>query len=147
MGPTLENYEGYAAYVNTFTYLICQVGLGNISSLDGFKSSKVDIVPADFAGNLLVVLGGREQGNKVEFVNLSTTTRNYITLREFVELCGEAWREYGEKPRKVSIVETKLGQKLKHKTERLPSEVKKRLGGMLDVVSWKIDGQRQSLEQ
>lgn len=83
---------------------------------------------------------------KADIINLSTTTRNYITLQQFIDFNRQAWREYGEKPAKVRIVQTELGQKLKHMSERLPSEVKKRLGSMLDMVSWKIDGQRESRE-
>ena len=60
--------------------------MGNINSLDGLKNNKVDIVPTDFATNLLLVLAGKNQMAKAEVVNLSTTTRNYITLQQFVEI-------------------------------------------------------------
>ena len=106
MGPTLLNYEGYSGELTSLSYLICQVGMGNITSLDGLKNNKIDIVPTDFAANLLLVLAGKHQNSKAEVVNLSTTTRNYITLQQFIEISREAWREYGEKPGKVKIVES-----------------------------------------
>lgn len=116
MGPTIINHEGYSTHLNNFSYLICQVGLGNIKSLDGVKSNKIDVVPCDFASNLLIVLAARIQTIKAEVINLSTTTRNYVTLQQFIEYSQEAWREYGEKPAKIRIVETEWGQQLKHKT-------------------------------
>ena len=92
LGPTLLNYEGYSGELTSLSYLICQVGMGNITSLDGLKSNKIDIVPTDYASNLLVVLAGKQQNSKAEVVNLSTTTRNYITLQQFIEISREAWR-------------------------------------------------------
>jgi hypothetical protein len=95
LGPTLANYQGYSSELGTLTYLVCQVGLGNIHSLDGLKATKIDMVPTDFASNLLLVLSAKPQPSRSEVVNLSTTSRNYITLQQFVEYAREAWREYG----------------------------------------------------
>jgi hypothetical protein len=61
LGPTIINHEGYSLHLNNLAYLICQVGLGKITSLDGIKSNKIDIVPNDFASNLMIVLAARNQ--------------------------------------------------------------------------------------
>lgn len=143
LGPTITNYEGYLTHMSPFAYLICQTGLGLVRSLEGVGSNKIDVVPTDYASHLMLVLAAREQTTRVETLNLSTTTRNFITLRQFVEVCLEAWREYGEKVKSIGIVETEWGRKLRSGGERLPSQVKKRLGNLLGVVSWKIEGQRE----
>lgn len=59
---------------------MCEVGLGKIRSVDGVRSNKIDVVPTDYASNLLLVLAARETAARVETVNLSTSTRHYITL-------------------------------------------------------------------
>ena len=61
LGPTLNNFEGYSSELTSLTYLICQVGLGNITSLDGLKANKIDIIPTDFATNLLLILSIKNQ--------------------------------------------------------------------------------------
>jgi hypothetical protein len=45
----------------------------------------------------------------------------------------------------IRIVETEWGRKLQSKSERLPSAAKRRLGTLLGVVSWKIEGQKEEL--
>ena len=95
LGPTLSHHEGYMSSLTSLTYLMCQVGLGKISSLDGHKNNKVDLVPADYATNLLLVHSCKETASRAEVINLSTSMRNYITLQQFVEISIEAWREYG----------------------------------------------------
>lgn len=52
----------------------------------------------------MLVLAARTQSLKAEVINLSTNTRNYITLQQFIDISQEAWREYGEKPTKIRIV-------------------------------------------
>ena len=78
--------------------------MGHITALDGLRNNKIDIVPTDFAANLLLVLAFKQPAQKCETINLSTTTRNFLTLQQFIETSQEAWREYGEKPSKIKIV-------------------------------------------
>ena len=61
------------------------MGLGHITSLDGNKECKVDIVPTDFASHLLLILATRDSSSRAEVINLSTSTRNYITLQQLVD--------------------------------------------------------------
>jgi hypothetical protein len=65
LGPSITNYEGYTVKFNYFTYLIYQIGTGLIKNLDGNKSNRVDIVPADYASNLLIILAGKQSNFKV----------------------------------------------------------------------------------
>ena len=80
LGPTIGNFEGYTTRFNYFTYLIYQMGTGLIRNIDGNKLNKVDIVPNDHVANFLLVLSARNNGLKAETINLSTSTRNYVTL-------------------------------------------------------------------
>ena len=76
---------------NNFTYLIYQMGTGLVRNIDGNKSTKLDIVPNDYVSNFLVVLAARQSPFKAETVNLSTSTRNYVTLEQFLNTGREAW--------------------------------------------------------
>jgi hypothetical protein len=138
LGPTIIDYEGYLTKFNYFTYLVYQMGNGMIKNIDGNRQNKVDIVPSDFVANFLIVVSLRKNSSRAETLNLSTCTRNYITLQQFLKYGQEAWEEYGKKVPKISVVENKLLRRLKHSSELLPSEIKRRLGSVLDVVSWKI---------
>jgi hypothetical protein len=66
------------------TYLLCQVGMGHIMSLNGLRNNKIDLIPTDYAGNLFIVLAFQSQSQKQDIINLSTTTRNPITLQQFL---------------------------------------------------------------
>lgn len=112
LGPTLTHFEGYTLKFNYFTYLIYQVGTGLLRNIEGNKSNKLDIVPTDYVSNFLLVLASRSC-LKGETVNLSTSTRNYVTLQQFINTAREAWQEYGEKTRQTTVTETVWGRKLK----------------------------------
>lgn len=56
------------------------MGTGLIRNIDGNKLNKVDIVPNDHVANFLLVLSARNNVLKAETINLSTSTRNYVTL-------------------------------------------------------------------
>lgn len=146
LGPTYGTFEGYTNRFNYFLYLAYQIGTGLIQNLDGNKMNKVDIVPNDHVASLLLVLSARNSGLKAETINLSTSTRNYVTLEQFLIYCKDAWQEQGAKPPKITITESKFGRRLNHARQLLPSEVKKRVGSWLDVVSWKIEGNRAQHE-
>ena len=79
------------------------MGTGLIRNINGNKLNKVDIVPNDYVANFLLVLSARNKGLKAETINLSTSTRNYITLQQYTAYCQEAWQEQGAKPSKVTI--------------------------------------------
>jgi hypothetical protein len=64
LGPTIINFEGYTTRFNYFTYLVYQMGTGLIRNLDGNKFNKIDIVPSDYAVNLLLVLSVRSSALK-----------------------------------------------------------------------------------
>lgn len=121
LGPTIADYEGYLTKFNYFTYLVYQMGNGMIKNIDGNKQNKVDIVPSDYVANFLLVVSLRKSSSKAETLNLSTSTRNYITLQQFLKYGQEAWEEYGKKAPKISVVENKLLRKLKHSSDLLPS--------------------------
>ena len=59
LGPTVANYEGRLCQPSPFAYLLCQAGLGLIRSLEGVGSTKVDVVPTDYASHLMLVLAVR----------------------------------------------------------------------------------------
>lgn len=103
LGPTIIDFEGWTAKFNYFTYLVYQMGTGLIRNIDGNKLNKIDIVPNDYAVNLLLVLSIRNSELKAETVNLSTSTRNYITLQQYLAYCQDAWEEYGTKSSKITI--------------------------------------------
>ena len=65
---------------NYFTYLIYQMGTGLIRNIDGHRQNKIDIIPNDYVSNLILVLVSKDFTIKNQTINLSTTTRNYITL-------------------------------------------------------------------
>lgn len=92
------------------------MGTGLIKNIDGLKKNKVDIVPTDYVANLMIVLSVRSTNLRAETVNLSTSTRNYITLQQFIEYCQEAWQEYGTKTPKITVTQSALGRKIKHTT-------------------------------
>lgn len=146
LGPTINNFEGYTNRFNYFTYLLYQMGTGLIRNLDGNKLNKIDIVPNDHVANLLLVLAARQTELKAEIVNISTSTRNYLTLQQCITYGRDAWQEYSTKAPQVTVTESKLGRRIRHTTELLPSEVKKRVGSLLGIISWKIDGSRAQHE-
>lgn len=57
-----------------------EMGLGNIKSIYGIGKNKVDIIPTDYLSNFVLALMGRSNDLRAETVNLSTSSRNYITL-------------------------------------------------------------------
>lgn len=124
--------------INKITSLIHKIGTGNIRTIYGIKKNKVDIIPVDYLSNLILVIMCRNSNSKAETINLSTSTRNYITLQDFVENCKQAWQDYGYKTSKVRLVQAKWAQKMIVQAQKTPSQLKKRLGTLLEVASWKI---------
>jgi uncharacterized protein (DUF2384 family) len=79
------------------------MGTNLIKHIDGNKSTKLDIIPNDFVSHLMIVLAARNSQFKAETINLSTSTRNHITLKDFLETGRQAWEEYGENVGKIEV--------------------------------------------
>lgn len=60
IGPTLTNYEGYLTNFNSLTNLIYEVGNTFIDSLQGISENIIDIIPADFVTNYMIVVAVNE---------------------------------------------------------------------------------------
>lgn len=56
------------------------MGLGKIKTIYGIRKNKVDIIPTDYLSNFVLALMNRNNDVRAETVNLSTSSRNYITL-------------------------------------------------------------------
>lgn len=91
LGPTLSNHEGFTMKLKKITSLIQKIGTSSIQNVYGLKTNKVDIVPNDYVSNLILVIMCKASNSRTEIINLSTTTRNYIHLQDFVDYCQQAW--------------------------------------------------------
>ena len=61
-------------------------------------------MPNDYVSHLILILMCKGSKSRAETINLSTSTRNYISLEDFIENCRQAWSQYGYKTNKVRIV-------------------------------------------
>ena len=50
------NYEGYLTNFNSLTNLIYEVGNNFLDSLEGVSENIIDIIPADFVVNYMLVI-------------------------------------------------------------------------------------------
>jgi hypothetical protein len=125
--------------------MIYQIGTGIISNLNASNSVKIDIIPADFAANFLMVLM-LYPSNHNQLYNLSTTTRNPINLQQFLSHTTDAWKDYSDKPISLKVTEKKWKRKVNSLKESLPNKVQARLGVLMEIKSWKIEAQKASIE-
>ena len=56
IGPTLLGYEGYLSNFNTLTNLFYEVGNGFLDRMEGISGNIVDIMPADYVVNYMLVI-------------------------------------------------------------------------------------------
>ena len=61
IGPTMINYEGYLTNFNTLTTLIYEIGNNFINTLQGINENIIDMLPADFAANYMLVIAVNEE--------------------------------------------------------------------------------------
>ena len=61
IGPTLTNYEGYLTNFNSLTTLLYEVGNNFIDTIQGVSENIVDMIPADFVVNYMLVIGVNEE--------------------------------------------------------------------------------------
>ena len=147
LGPTIIQNQGHTLKFNFFTYLTYQLGAGLLTHVDGKKQIKIDLVPNDYVSNFVLVLAAKKQEPRTELLYLSTTTRNFITLESFVKMGAESWQVEGKALKPIKISESELSRKWRQKKTEQPSKVKQKLGNLLDVKSWKIEGTRAAQEE
>ena len=164
IGPTLANYEGYLTNFNSLTTLLYEVGNNFIDTIQGVSENIVDMMPADFVVNYMLVIavneepvelisddqeekGHRYLGIKmnIKLHNLSSSSRNPIKLGTLSQYIVEGWTEYSDHRVRLNIHEKKWQRKLHNLRRNVPKEVKNRLAHLLDMKSWKIESQQESI--
>jgi hypothetical protein len=73
--------------------LAYQAGLGQIKQLKGSPDNIVDLVPADYVSNFMIVTMAFTKEKK-GFYNFSTSTKNPLRLGYFIEILNEYWRSH-----------------------------------------------------
>ena len=77
--------------------------------------------------------------------NLSSSSRNPIKLGTLSQYIVEGWADYSDHRVKLNIHEKKWQRKLYNMRSNVPKEVKNRLAHFLDMKSWKIESQQESI--
>ena len=140
VGATIKNCEGYIDKFNSFTWLVYRIGLGQIRELKGNPENTLDIMPADYVANYMIVIAAQGKGKSVS--NLSTSTRNSLKLGYFIEILNEYWLNHPLDPNtssQVRLYEKTLPYTLARLRNRLPSTLISKFANALDLKALKIN--------
>jgi hypothetical protein len=68
------------------------MGTGFFTSVNGKEGNVVDLLPADYLLNYIMVLAHKNEQIKFRIHNLSTSSRNPITIQKILRYFSEAWQ-------------------------------------------------------
>ena len=90
----------------------------------------------------------KQKNYRIIVHNLSTSSRNPVSLQKFGNYVTEAWIEYSPddyKPTNFKVHEKKWERKAYAIQSKLPNNAKARLAHLFDIKSWKIQTQQDSI--
>lgn len=132
--------EGYIDKFTSLTWLMYQVGLGQIRQLKGNQENIIDIIPGDYVVNFMVACSAVHK-NKKEVCNLSTSTRNPLQLKYFIEILNDYWRTHkinNSKTQEVKLYEKSFPYAAIRLKNRLPHFLISKFANSLDLKALKI---------
>lgn len=155
VGACAERPKGYIDKFNSVSFLMYEVGLGKVSELKGRNANIIDMIPADYVSNFMLMVGLRMKENEKNVYNLSTSSLNPLRVGRWIETIESYWNQNPPRDVKsagnqhrvsVRVYETESTYGIMQLRNRIPRFLVEKSADLFDLKTTKIELAKEKIK-